>query len=304
MKYEFRDLQRSDEIVFDRMIAKNDRLYADYYGSEICFDVLWQWRESERMQIAVKEDAVIVRGYDPELPAEERGQVSYIFPFAESERAFDAAVEEIVQREQSQTLLTCLSERMAERLAARYPDAVFEEWRELEDYLYRTEDLATFAGKKYHAKRNFVTRFRQNEGVEILPYSPERRGDVEELLKIWSEEKGEILPEENRAIAIALDKRERLIMDLLEISGRIEGFLIGEAFRKDALNLMFFKCNSEWTGIYPYFLNAFVNRHGAGFAYVSMQEDMGIEGLRRSKLSYHPAFLQKKYLMHFSEGDR
>ena len=46
-------------------------------------------------------------------------------------------------------------------------------------------------------------------------------------------------------------------------------------------------------------LSSVVKKDFSDCAYVSMQEDMGLEGLRKSKESYHPAFLQQKYIMRF-----
>ncbi len=298
MTDKFRPIESDDERKFNQMIDKNPTLYSDFYGSEICFDTLWQWRTAERMTICDFGDSLVIRGFDPELPEGERGRVSYIFPFAESEEAFLRAVRLLAEEEGKHLMLTCLSERMKTLLAPLYPDAVFDRWRELDEYLYRSSDLADFPGKKYHAKRNFVRQFENSYSYEILPYAPSRRADVEELLRVWSEEKAEILPEENGAIRAALDRRENLIAELLYVEGKIESFLIGGKCRDFGI-LMFFKCNTERKGIYPFMLSRVVKKDFADCAYVSMQEDMGLEGLRKSKESYHPAFLQQKYIMRF-----
>ena len=298
MTDKFRPIERSDEAKFNRMIDQNPGLYSDFYGSEICFDVLWQWRDAERMTVCDLGDAMIVRGFDPELPEGERGRISYIFPFAESEDAFLRAVRRIVEEEGGLAMITCLSERMKALLAPEYPAAVFERWRELDDYLYRASDLAAFPGKKYHSKRNFVRQFEQNYTYELCEYDDSRRADVEELLRVWSEEKAEDLSDENAAIRAALGKRENLSIDLLYVGGRLESFLIGERVRDFAI-LMFFKGNTDFKGIYPFMLSRVVAERYSDCAFVSMQEDMGIEGLRRSKESYHPAFLQQKYIMRF-----
>ena len=34
----------------------------------------------------------------------------------------------------------------------------------------------------------------------------------------------------------------------------------------------------------------------SGFEFVNREEDMGIEGMRKAKLSYHPCMMIKKYV--------
>jgi hypothetical protein len=42
--------------------------------------------------------------------------------------------------------------------------------------------------------------------------------------------------------------------------------------------------------------NLFVKNEFADLTWVNREEDMGLEGLRRAKLSYNPAYLIEKYV--------
>lgn len=65
----------------------------------------------------------------------------------------------------------------------------------------------------------------------------------------------------------------------------------------DTLTVQIEKAMADIPGAYPMINQQFVAGAGTDFDYVNREEDMGIEGLRKAKLSYHPAELSVKYLL-------
>ena len=59
-------------------------------------------------------------------------------------------------------ILSLVPEDKAAHLLQRYPYMTVRSERAWKDYLYRAEDLATFAGRRYSGQRNHINKFRKN----------------------------------------------------------------------------------------------------------------------------------------------
>ena len=79
------------------------------------------------------------------------------------------------------------------------------------------------------------------------------------------------------------------------IAGQPAGFIIGEALTDDTFCLHFAKASKKYHGIYEYMFNNTANRLKPEYKYLNLEEDMGNKNLRRTKSSYGPEFLLKKY---------
>ena len=82
---------------------------------------------------------------------------------------------------------------------------------------------------------------------------------------------------------------------LLRINGKVEAFTIGEELNDKIFVTHFEKANSEYAGIYQAMNCLFAKNTISDYIYVNREDDMGIEGLRKSKLSYNPVILLDKY---------
>lgn len=76
---------------------------------------------------------------------------------------------------------------------------------------------------------------------------------------------------------------------------------MGESLNSDTFLVHIEKAMAETQGAYPMINQQFVIHEAEGFSYVNREDDTGMEGLRKAKLSYRPEFLEKKYLIYLNK---
>ena len=172
------------------------------------------------------------------------------------------------------------------------------------DYIYLAEKLATYSGKKLHAKRNHCNRFEAEHEWEFVPLTRERIPQCLVMLDEWNEENAERLEKsirfERNALNRAFAAFEPLGLEggVLLSGGRVLGFTVGQMTSPDTFVVHFEKAYSGIQGAYPMVCREFakmaMERH-PGLKYINREDDMGLESLRQSKLSYRPEFLLKKF---------
>ena len=181
--------------------------------------------------------------------------------------------------------------------------------RDGSDYIYHTSDLISLAGRKFHDKRNHVNRFRRTYDYTYEDITSQNLPDVAHIAKEWisghNASPVEDLFLEDCAISKAIKYYHELGMQggLIRIEGQPVAFTLGEAINSDVFLVHFEKALSGYNGLYTAINQEFASRHLAKYKYVNREEDMGIEGLRISKLSYNPAFLLEKYIVNFIGED-
>ena len=74
------------------------------------------------------------------------------------------------------------------------------------------------------------------------------------------------------------------------------GFALGEILPTNVGAIYFEKGDIAFKGIYPLIDNLFCKKHFNEVRFINKQEDMGLEGLRKSKLSYNPVKLHNRFV--------
>jgi hypothetical protein len=172
-----------------------------------------------------------------------------------------------------------------------------DEW----EYIYFVRELADLKGGKYAAKRAHVRAFYDSCKWEYRALLPE---DFPALLAFqgeWCARRGctenSLLCAEDLAIRRALEFWDVLPVTgaALFVDGKVAAYTIAEELSPDTIDIRFEKADSDYTGIYQALNKLFLERQGQTYQWVNREEDMGSEGLRKAKTSYHPDRFLKKY---------
>lgn len=173
--------------------------------------------------------------------------------------------------------------------------------RDYYDYIYLRNDLQELKGKKYQAKRNHINKFSNKYRYTYLPVTPDLVPKCMELECKWykdnrTEEDAEDLEHEHRSMAFALAHFEELGLrgGALCVDGEIIAFTYGSAINHYTFGVHVEKADIRYDGVFTVINREFISRLPEQFLYINREEDLGIPGLRQSKLSYHPVILLEK----------
>ena len=244
------------------------------------------------------------------------GQTGYLTPLVKDKNDYEYAVKKIYEYQANQIHgVIDWQKPILEKYGyeVRYS-------RKNSEYLYDPQSLITLRGKKFHSKRNFINGFPKEYVWRPYTGSKEDKDAIFEMFCKWCHWRtgGSVDPckDPNWRTSEAMveagydleaDVLEMMLadcdtfacsVDILEVDGEIAGFVGGEVLPNNVGVIYFQKGDIQYRGIYPLIDNLFCKTHFdlPTLRYINKQEDMGIEGLRKSKESYNPVKLADRYI--------
>ena len=291
MEYDFKRPELEDKALIDHYFSQ-----APGRSCERTFDNVFLWSRHYKVKFAVIEDALVFR--------DEGNGYAFSYPAGEPEavkRALEAIMEYCGERECPFKLYNVTPEHF-EQMDGWFPGRFKIEYvRDVADYIYETEKLATLAGKKLHGKRNHINKFKNlypNWSYESL-----NDDNVEECFQMalrWRNQNGcDDDTEKNAEMCVTLNslrlyKELGLKGGILRVNGEIAAFSMGEPLCSDTFVVHIEKAFADIEGAYPMINQQFVLHECMDYTYVNREDDAGSEGLRKAKLSYTPAFMVEK----------
>jgi len=296
---EFRPISISDkDIIVPRLKAENSRS-ADYN-----FGNLLMWDSRFRKYIAIFEDRLIIDIQSSRCPKLECPY--FVFPAGSGDlRPTIDFMKEYSVSKGCNFIIRAITEEQRAFLESEYPGRFeFAEKRNTFDYIYLAEKLSTFSGKKLHSKRNFCNRFEKNYNWDFVRLTPDLIPGCMELYDKWrtdADESADGITDEYNAITVGFQNWDALGLEggVLRADGQIIGFTVGELISSDTFDVHFEKALNSIPGAYAMvcreFAKQIMNDHPE-VVYINREDDMGQENLRKSKMSYYPEYLLKKYV--------
>ena len=189
-------------------------------------------------------------------------QLAYMMPVGTGD--LKAALKELIEdagKENQPFCMLGVCANMRAELETILPEQfTFTEDRDYADYIYLRSDLSTLKGKKFQAKRNHINRFRNTypalHNFEVLG----------------------------------------LTGGILRVNGKIVAFTFGMPINHETFGVHVEKADTTIDGAYAMINYEFANRIPEQYIYINREEDLGIEGLRKAKLSYQPVTILEKYM--------
>lgn len=253
------------------------------------------WRYEFGIKFAVADDALIKAYFRRD------GSVwGYCMPAGKNVTgAFEAIFDDANERGGRAHIVMLTGEQRAQ-LEELYPGKfTYVRSPENQDYIYLSEELASLSGKKFHAKRNHISKFNKAyPDSRLEPLCKSNEDDAVAVVRAWCEENG-INPDEHDEFAVI---REALgLMDEYNMRGAVlyvrqkpVAMTLGSEISELAYDINFEKALREYDGSYAVINNLFAKTL-TQYKYINREEDMGLEGLRKSKLSYKPCIILDRF---------
>lgn len=182
---------------------------------------------------------------------------------------------------------------------------VIEDCRDLYEYIYEAQMLIDLPGSTFLSKRKNINRFFREYADRLVIRTIEEKDipNAKELHMKWlnvDEErlKDKQLSLEIEALHLALDNFEALKLRgiVVYIDDVLVGFAFGSKVSDDYFDGMIEKGDVKYKEIYKVLNKELIRLCCTkDIKYVNFEEDLGVEGLRKSKLMYNPIYLLKKY---------
>ena len=284
---EFKKITIEDKNIIKKYIGEKSE------NSETNFTNLFIWADFFSTRYTIIDDVLAISNISPS------GNSLCFFPKGEGN--VEKCLLELYDYFKARNMSFCVTNATkdeAELFSKVFKEAVIEENRDFEDYVYLRESLVQLSGKKLHAKKNHLNKFKK-----LYPDYEYRELTEDDFENCMALARKLIMTGENSDDSEILSM-EKLFCNyaalglkgaVLKVQGNTVAFTVGEKQTENCAIIHIEKADTAYEGSYAAINNFFVSNTMTDFEFINREEDMGLEGLRKAKMSYRPLRMIIKY---------
>ena len=287
--HDFKKLTLEDKPVFDKHYINHPPTHSDDI-----FTTMISWMEYSNYHYALVDENIVIM-------TQLNNMTRLRPPSGKRNVELLRQVLSLAKQEGTDTPFGVANISMKEWILENFPKLKFQEHRDYFDYVYLSSDLANLTGSKYSKIRNRLNKFKKNHEYDTELITEENMGEVNEFLKRWCLWKDcdsdDILANEKKAIIYSMAHFFDLGLSglLIRINGNIEAISMYEKMNPDTAVVHYEKGSPYFDGIYKAINMETAKILQKDFKFINREEDMGIPGLRKAKMSYRPHHMVEVY---------
>lgn len=287
----FKDITLEDKEAITSITMNSERKNCDLSFSNLC-----SWRFMYDTKFAIVDGFLLFKFHM-------NNELAYMMPVGEGDlkKILEAIIDDATS-EGKYFLMYGVCNNMKDEIEKLMPGKFdFSSNRDYVDYIYLRTDLAELKGKKFQPKRNHANKFYKTyTDYEYVPITADRISECLRLEEEWckandcGQQNG--LGNERKSLTYALNHFDELGLTggILYVNGKIAAFTFGMPINHETFGVHVEKADTEIEGAYNVINQEFAKHIPEQFVYLNREEDLGIEGLRKAKLTYQPAILLEK----------
>lgn len=282
----------------DKEVITSYTMNSNYQNCDFSFANMCSWQFLYRSEFAVLDGFLLIR-----FRIEKSSRTAYMIPVGQGD--LKAALLRLEADSLALGRPLCMlgitpdaKEQLEEVLPRQF---VYIPERDYYDYIYLRENLSELKGKKYQPKRNHINNFKKQYAYEYVPITKEIVPQCLELERLWyrnnqTAEEQEALTDERQSLTFALHHFDSLGLTggAIRVDGEIIAFSFGAPINHNTFGVHVEKANTQFDGAYALINQELAAHLPEQYIYLNREEDLGIEGLRKAKLSYQPTLLLEK----------
>jgi uncharacterized protein len=263
-------------------------------ASELNYTEIFAWRPTRNTKICIHNGIIT-------LDFEKKGMHYIVFLCAGCEIV--PVAREILENHGKNgfsAAIACLTENAAAHFK-KESDFEITSDRAGSDYVYLASDLINLEGRKYDGKRNLIKQFRSNYSYELVEMTKKNIPEAAEIQAEWCRtrqcEPGSVLSDENVAIEQMLANFTELEIfgAMLKAGGKPAAFTLAGTLNAKTSVTYIEKGLQGYKGIYQAINQMFAEKYLSKYEFINREQDVGDDGLRHAKMSYHPHHMVHKY---------